>query len=413
MMTFYRSINLYEGSSTLTSKYVNASGDTMSGSASGGLLSATNTNTGGAGVAGYCYASGGSGVLGQGASSGVWGYSSSPGDGVRGIYGQATNAGAYQNYGGYFTAAGATGVGVFGEASGSSGHAVSNYASGANGYGVYSYASGTNGRGVYGIASNSGAVTNYGGYFTASGTTGRGVYGRSSNASGRNYGGYFEASGGDGRGVYGNGDARGGYFRSNGVSGDGVFGYGGGTGTYNPFNFSFYDYTKGGFFQAAGDFGIGVMAECFSDGSDDTYHLRTYAGYFHEDGNYNGIGVYAHTESGYAGLIASSGTSGDYAGRFNGDVAIIGNLTKSSGAFKIDHPMYPDTKYLNHSFLESPDMKNVYDGTEIPWMTWARHGLSYPRILSPLIKISATSSPASVDSPKSILQRRFKTTGSR
>jgi hypothetical protein len=52
----------------------------------------------------------------------------------------------------------------------------------------------------------------------------------------------------------------------------------------------------------------------------------------------------------------------DYAGVFNGRVAIFGALFKSSGAFRIDHPLDPSRKYLNHSFVESPDMKNIYDG---------------------------------------------------
>jgi hypothetical protein len=46
----------------------------------------------------------------------------------------------------------------------------------------------------------------------------------------------------------------------------------------------------------------------------------------------------------------------------NGDVDIIGNLTKGSGSFKIDHPLEPTKKYLSHSFVESPDMMNVYNG---------------------------------------------------
>jgi hypothetical protein len=40
----------------------------------------------------------------------------------------------------------------------------------------------------------------------------------------------------------------------------------------------------------------------------------------------------------------------------------MGTLTKGGGAFKIDHPLDPANKYLYHSFVESPDMKNVYDG---------------------------------------------------
>ena len=56
-------------------------------------------------------------------------------------------------------------------------------------------------------------------------------------------------------------------------------------------------------------------------------------------------------------------TGNTIAGLFGGDVQVHGNLTKSSGSFKIDHPLDPANKYLYHSFVESPDMKNIYDGT--------------------------------------------------
>ncbi|MCD4820319.1 MAG: hypothetical protein K8S23_16700 [Candidatus Cloacimonetes bacterium] len=48
-----------------------------------------------------------------------------------------------------------------------------------------------------------------------------------------------------------------------------------------------------------------------------------------------------------------------------GDVEIIGNLSKSGGSFLIDHPFDPANKYLSHSFVESPDMMNVYNGNVI------------------------------------------------
>ena len=41
---------------------------------------------------------------------------------------------------------------------------------------------------------------------------------------------------------------------------------------------------------------------------------------------------------------------------------INGPLEKPGGSFKIDHPLDPANKYLYHSFVESPDMKNIYDG---------------------------------------------------
>jgi len=49
----------------------------------------------------------------------------------------------------------------------------------------------------------------------------------------------------------------------------------------------------------------------------------------------------------------------------NGNVAITGTLSKGAGTFKIDHPLDPANKYLYHSFVESPDMMNVYNGNII------------------------------------------------
>ena len=37
-------------------------------------------------------------------------------------------------------------------------------------------------------------------------------------------------------------------------------------------------------------------------------------------------------------------------------------LSKSIGTFKIDHPLDPANKYLSHSFVELPDMMNIYNG---------------------------------------------------
>jgi len=53
-----------------------------------------------------------------------------------------------------------------------------------------------------------------------------------------------------------------------------------------------------------------------------------------------------------------------YAGYFPGDV-YISYLSKGGGSFKIDHPLEPENKYLYHSFVESPDMMNVYNGNII------------------------------------------------
>ncbi len=50
---------------------------------------------------------------------------------------------------------------------------------------------------------------------------------------------------------------------------------------------------------------------------------------------------------------------------FHGAVDIAGPLTKPFGSFKIDHPLDPENKYLYHSFVESPDMMNIYNGNVV------------------------------------------------
>ncbi|MCW3121085.1 MAG: hypothetical protein JWQ38_577 [Flavipsychrobacter sp.] len=64
----------------------------------------------------------------------------------------------------------------------------------------------------------------------------------------------------------------------------------------------------------------------------------------------------------YALYAAASGATTNYAGYFAGNVNITGSIAKGSGTFKIDHPLDPENKYLYHSFVESPDMMNIYNG---------------------------------------------------
>jgi hypothetical protein len=45
-----------------------------------------------------------------------------------------------------------------------------------------------------------------------------------------------------------------------------------------------------------------------------------------------------------------------------GNLIVVGNLSKGTGTFKIDDPIDPENKYLYHSFVESPDMMNIYNG---------------------------------------------------
>src|ERR671914_517980 len=69
--------------------------------------------------------------------------------------------------------------------------------------------------------------------------------------------------------------------------------------------------------------------------------------------------------SAYGVGLYSESYSNDYAAVLDGKVKIMGNLEKAGGSFKIDHPLDPANKYLCHSFVESPDMKNVYDGVVV------------------------------------------------
>jgi hypothetical protein len=66
----------------------------------------------------------------------------------------------------------------------------------------------------------------------------------------------------------------------------------------------------------------------------------------------SGFGVYARSATGYSAYL-------------DGKVYIHGPLEKPGGSFKIDHPLDPANRYLSHSFVESPDMKNIYDGVTI------------------------------------------------
>jgi hypothetical protein len=90
------------------------------------------------------------------------------------------------------------------------------------------------------------------------------------------------------------------------------------------------------------------------------------------NGSYALVGT-AQNVSGASGVggglfVSQSGTylAGGYqngnGGVSNGNFGVAGVLSKSSGTFKIDHPQDPENKYLIHSFVESPDMMNVYNG---------------------------------------------------
>jgi len=86
-------------------------------------------------------------------------------------------------------------------------------------------------------------------------------------------------------------------------------------------------------------------------------------------GNTYGVYGYANTIGGatvpatrYGVYGYATGAATNYAGYFSGNVQVTGSIAKGSGTFKIDHPLDPENKYLYHSFVESPDMMNIYNG---------------------------------------------------
>jgi hypothetical protein len=78
-----------------------------------------------------------------------------------------------------------------------------------------------------------------------------------------------------------------------------------------------------------------------------------------------GYGVAGRVSKADSQAIYGDNTAGGTAGYFHGDVTVTGTLSKGAGSFMIDHPLDPANKVLRHSFVESPDMMNVYNGIAV------------------------------------------------
>lgn len=205
-------------------------------------------------------------------------------------------------------------------------------------YGIYCHA----GKIISGAISG----TSYGGYFIGQsnvvGASAYGVYGSTNSQRGPSYGVYgtgFSATSGSN-------PSYGGHFSGT-ATGDGANGYGVyGVGS-SSLGLSYGVYGDGGY---AGVYGTGANAGVYGGGGS--------FGVFGTATNSGGFGVFG----------SNNGNSTIWAGYFAGDSRVTGNLSvdgfifKNGGGFKIDHPTDPANKYLYHSFVESPDMKNIYDG---------------------------------------------------
>jgi len=78
-----------------------------------------------------------------------------------------------------------------------------------------------------------------------------------------------------------------------------------------------------------------------------------------------GYGVYGYTPNGGYGVVGSNGgsNSSGFAGVFAGRMVVNGNFSvNGSKAFVIDHPLDPANKLLYHFAVESPEVRNQYEG---------------------------------------------------
>ncbi len=86
-------------------------------------------------------------------------------------------------------------------------------------------------------------------------------------------------------------------------------------------------------------------------------------GYAPSTGGIN-AGVFGAAKSSYSSGIVGWGPYVGFnrAGVFFGNVEILGNLTAYSKSFRIDHPLDPEHKILEHASIESSERLNLYTG---------------------------------------------------
>ncbi len=263
---------------------------------------------------------------------GVWGEAAAFAGTTYGIYGRTVSTSGTGVHG-LSLAPGGTTYGVYGESWSQSGTGVHGLASSLIGttYGVRGESTSQSGTGVYGSANSGTGVL--GSTFFGTGMHGRaslagtGVFGEAAAASGATYGMHGRSASTSGTGVYGeataaSGGANGVRGESDSTSGAGVFGRA--------------NAATGGAYGVAG-------------------HSSSASG--------RGVFGWATATSGTTyGVYGRSDSADGYSGYFLGRLHATGTLSKGGGSFKIDHPLNPADKYLYHSFVESPDMMNVYNG---------------------------------------------------
>jgi hypothetical protein len=218
--------------------------------------------------------------------------------------------------------------------------------------------SSSTGYGVYGGSNSSAGVA-------GASTSGTGVYGGSTSGNGL----YGEST--SAPGVYGKSPSGPGVYGTS-AGGDGVRGQNSGSGSYGILGASsngVYGYSSTGYgvrgdsggssdavFGISGGNGAGVHGSGSADGV-----------YGESSGPPNTAGVHGRAWTGNSTGVwgQGPGSGSDTAAWFSGNATVTGTLNKGAGAFKIDHPLDPEHMYLYHSFVESPDMMNIYNGNAI------------------------------------------------
>ena len=204
---------------------------------------------------------------------------------------------------------------------------------------------GVTGKGGYaGVRGDAGP---YGGIFAGSGSGSIGVYGSGQGygvyGAGSTYGMYGSGStygmyGSGPTGVYGSGSTNGVTGKTSNVNGAGVFGDGNG-----------------------GQYGVhgqnGRTAGTRGDSG--------YVGAWGQGTTYGVYGLATDTVNQTYGVFGQASNGAAFALWAQGNAHVAGTLSKTAGSFKIDHPLDPERKWLQHSFVESPDMMNVYNGNVV------------------------------------------------
>lgn len=308
------------------------------------------------------------------------------------------------------TASAASATAFLGESTGAGAAAVQGTADGSNGVGVVGLANtGPNARGVFGHATQGIGVQGVGGHGVWGSGSYEGVhadatFGNGVNASGKVYG--VSATGTTaGVNATSPGSSGIGLLASGGTYGAklsggtyGVYGSGGAYSFYAPQGGSYGIYANGStsgadFFGGPwGVYGVGTSYGVEGIGTGGSGSIYGVYGYASTSGGTD-YGVYGYGK--YAGVYGSSAYVGTWGGDSNskpvyglvgygvdyglwctaaspgwavyaaGNVYVGGTLSKAAGAFKIDHPLDPERKWLSHSFVESPDMMNVYNGIAV------------------------------------------------